>query len=167
VEPWKVTIVDTGDATMTGGRLRRVREYLDGETFCLTYGDTLSNVDVGALVNHHREQGALATVTAVQPPGRFGALALAREGMVGGFHEKPAGDGGWVNGGFFVCEPGVVDYIESDGTVWEQQPLERLAHEGKLAAYRHGGFWHPLDTLRDRMVLEEQWESGSPQWKTW
>jgi len=169
VEPWKVTIVDTGDATMTGGRLLRVREHLEDETFCLTYGDTLSNVDVGALVDFHREQGVLATVTAVQPPGRFGALAFAGEGggKVGGFHEKPAGDGGWVNGGFFVCEPGVVDYIDTDRTVWEQQPLERLAHEGKLAAYRHGGFWHPLDTLRDRMVLEEQWESGSPQWKTW
>jgi glucose-1-phosphate cytidylyltransferase len=167
-EPWKVTVVDTGDATMTGGRLLRVREHLGDETFCLAYGDTLSNVDVGALVRFHEEQGALATVTAVQPPGRFGALALGGDdARVGSFHEKPAGDGGWVNGGFFVCEPGVLDYVPSDSTVWEQEPLERLAEEGRLAAYRHAGFWHPLDTLRDRMVLEEQWESGDPQWKTW
>jgi glucose-1-phosphate cytidylyltransferase len=168
VEPWRVTIVDTGGATMTGGRIKRVGEHLGGEPFCLTYGDTLSNVDVGALLRFHREQGVLCTVTAVQPPGRFGALALdGASALVGGFHEKPAGDGGWVNGGYFVCEPGVLDYVGDDTTIWEREPMERLSADGQLAAYRHGGFWHPLDTLRDRMVLEERWEAGDAPWKTW
>lgn len=168
VEPWRVTVVDTGDATMTGGRIKRVADHIGGETFCLTYGDTLSNVDVVELVRFHREQGVLCTVTAVQPPGRFGALALEHSSpLVGGFHEKPAGDGGWVNGGFFVCEPGVLDYIDEDVTIWEREPMERLAADGQLAAYRHSGFWHPLDTLRDRMVLEERWESGEAPWRAW
>jgi glucose-1-phosphate cytidylyltransferase len=167
-EPWRVTIVDTGDATMTGGRLRRVARYLDDDTFCMTYGDTLSDVDVGALVAFHREEGVLATLTAVQPPGRFGALALGANGnRVSRFHEKPSGDGGWVNGGFFVLEPAAAGYVADDLTVWEREPLEALAAEGQLAAYRHTGFWHPMDTLRDRMVLEEHWEAGSPPWKTW
>ncbi len=168
VEPWRVTIVDTGDATMTGGRLKRVREHLEDDTFCLTYGDTVGDVDVSALVRFHRQEGVLATVTAVQPPGRFGVLALdGTEERVGGFNEKPRGDGAWVNGGFFVCEPGVLEYIDGDETVWEREPLERLADDGQLAAYRHGGYWAPMDTLRDRMVLEEQWASGRAPWKKW
>jgi glucose-1-phosphate cytidylyltransferase len=168
VEPWRVTIVDTGGATMTGGRIKRVADHLDGGTFCLTYGDTLSNVDVGELVRFHREQGALCTVTAVQPPGRFGALAFERgSARVGGFHEKPAGDGGWVNGGFFVLEPAAIDYIGGDDTSWEREPMERLAQDGALAAYRHSGYWQNLDTLRDKMVLEDQWASGAAPWKVW
>jgi glucose-1-phosphate cytidylyltransferase len=165
-EPWKVTVVDTGEGTMTGGRLRRVREYLGDETFCLTYGDCVSNVDISREVELHRERGAAATVTAIQPPGRFGVLSLD-EDRVTSFLEKPAGDGGWVNGGFFVAEPKVVDSIEGDATVWEREPLETLAHDGSLAAFRHEGFWHPMDTLRDKMVLEELWASGSPPWKVW
>ncbi len=167
-EPWRVTIVDTGDKTMTGGRLKRVAPYLEAETFCLTYGDTVSDVDVRALIDFHRRQAALATVTAIQPPGRFGALALEHgEDRVGSFVEKPRGDGGWVNGGFFVCEPAVLSYIDGDETVWEREPMERLAREANLAAYRHTGFWHPMDTLRDRMVLEERWAALDAPWKSW
>ncbi len=167
-EPWRVTIIDTGDGTMTGGRLLRLREFLGDETFCLSYGDCVSDIDISAEVAFHRERGAAATVAAIQPPGRFGALTLVPGSTeVGHFMEKPSGDGGWVNGGFFVFEPGVLDYIEGDGTVLEQQPLERLASEGRLHAYKHQGFWHPMDTLRDRMVLEELWSSGSPPWKIW
>lgn len=167
-EPWKVTIVDTGDGTMTGGRVRRVQEYLGGETFCLTYGDCVADIDVSALIEFHRSDGCLATLTAVQPPGRFGVLSLHRgQTRVESFMEKPAGEGGWVNGGFFVVEPEVVDYIDGDATVWEREPLERLAREGMLLAYRHGGFWHPMDTLRDKMVLEELWASGRAPWKVW
>jgi glucose-1-phosphate cytidylyltransferase len=166
-EPWRVTIADTGDGTMTGGRLKRVSDHLDGETFCMTYGDCVADVDVTRLVEFHHEQRVLATLTAVQPPGRFGALTLAESGHVTSFHEKPGGDGGWVNGGFFVLEPGALDYIQGDTTVWEGEPMERLAGEGQLAAYKHSGFWQPMDSLRDKMVLEEQWSSGSPRWKTW
>ncbi len=167
-EPWKVTIVDTGDRTMTGGRLKRVAPYLNEETFCLTYGDTVSDVDVRTLVGFHRAHRTLATVTAIQPPGRFGVLALEHgDDTVGSFVEKPQGDGGWVNGGFFVCEPAVLSYIEGDETVWEREPMERLAREANLTAYRHTGFWHPMDTLRDRMVLEERWASGDAPWKSW
>jgi glucose-1-phosphate cytidylyltransferase len=165
-EPWRVTVVDTGDGTMTGGRLKRVREYIDDETFCLTYGDCVTDLDITKEIEFHRETGALATVAAIQPPGRFGVLSLDR-GRVRSFLEKPAGEGGWVNGGFFVVEPAVLDYIEGDETVWEREPLERLAHENRLAAYQHLGFWHPMDTLRDKMVLEEQWASGKPPWKVW
>ena len=165
-EPWRVTIADTGDATMTGGRIKRVAEHLDGETFCMTYGDCVSDVDLTALVAHHRAVGALATLTAVQPPGRFGALGLHGD-RVDAFHEKPEGDGGWVNGGFFVLEPEVLDYIAGEGTIWEREPMERLAHDGKLAAFRHAGFWQPMDSLRDKMILEEAWLAGSPPWKTW
>jgi glucose-1-phosphate cytidylyltransferase len=165
-EPWKVTIVDTGDQTMTGGRLKRVAPFLDDATFCLTYGDCVSDVDIGALVGHHRELGAVATLTAIQPPGRFGALEL-EENQIAQFMEKPRGDGGWVNGGFFVVEPAALEYVAGDETVWEGEPLQRLAHEGKLAAYRHDGYWQNMDTLRDRMVLEEQWASGDPPWKVW
>ncbi len=166
-ESWRVTLVDTGEATMTGGRLRRVRDHLD-ETFCLTYGDGVSDVDLTALVAFHRAEGRLATLTAVQPTGRFGALSL-REGRndVEQFHEKPAGDGAWVNGGFFVVEPEAIDEIAGDATVWEREPLRQLAHRGQLSAYRHDGFWQPMDTLQDRSVLEALWASGAAPWKTW
>ncbi|MDQ4082169.1 MAG: glucose-1-phosphate cytidylyltransferase [Actinomycetota bacterium] len=167
-EPWKVTIVDTGADTMTGGRLKRVARYVGGDTFCMTYGDCVSDVDVEDLVAAHRSSGALATVTAIQPPGRFGVLSLAEgDGTVRAFKEKPSGDGGWVNGGFFVLEPAVFDYIDGDATVWEREPLERLAGDGRLAAYRHTGYWQNMDTLRDKMALEEQWASAAPPWKTW
>jgi len=170
-EPWRVTLVDTGDETMTGGRLRRVRPYLDDETFCLTYGDGVAEIDIGRLVAFHRSCGRLATMTAVQPPGRFGAFRLdPGEDLVEHFAEKPAPDrdmGAWVNGGFFVLEPGALDYIEGDSTVWEREPLEQLARAGQLAAYRHRGFWQPMDTLRDKTVLEQAWKSGSAPWKIW
>lgn len=167
-EPWKVTLVDTGAETMTGGRLKRVRDYVAGETFCATYGDGVSNVDVRALVAHHRASGALATLTAVKPPGRFGALELDHHGgRVERFMEKPDGDGGWINGGFFVIEPEALDLIAGDETPWERAPLEGLAARGRLAAYRHDGFWHPLDTLRDKTILEGHWASGTAPWKTW
>ena len=164
-ESWKVTILDTGENTMTGGRLKRIAPYVDG-TFCMTYGDCVSDVHVGALVAYHRQEGVLATLTAIQPPGRFGALDLDGD-RVSHFMEKPMGDGGWVNGGFFVLEPEVLDFIEDDATVWEREPLQRLAREGNLAAYRHERYWQNMDTLRDKMVLEEQWASGTPAWKTW
>ena len=164
-EPWRVTLVDTGQDTMTGGRLRRVLGYLDGD-FCLTYGDGVADIDIGALLAFHRAQGTHCTVTAVQPPGRFGALAVDGE-RVRSFEEKPPGDGAWMNGGFFVCSPAVGDYIEGDATVWEQDPLQRLAAEGELVSYRHEGFWHAMDTLRDRNQLEEMWRSGQAPWKQW
>jgi glucose-1-phosphate cytidylyltransferase len=166
-EPWRVTIIDTGEETMTGGRIKRAAPYLDGETFCLTYGDCVTDLDVGDLVRTHREAGAAATLTAIQPPGRFGILTLEGDGRVTRFHEKPRGDGGWANGGFFVCEPAVLDYIEGDLSVWEREPLQRLAHEGRLTAYKHDGYWQNMDTLRDKMILEEQWASGDPPWKVW
>jgi glucose-1-phosphate cytidylyltransferase len=167
VEPWRVTLVHTGDDTMTGGRLKRIAPIVGDETFCFAYGDCVSDVDIGRLLEFHREQGVLATLTAIRPPGRFGALALGDGDRIETFREKPEGDGGWVNGGFFVLEPGVFDYIEGDGTVWERQPLERLAADGQLAAYRHAGYWQNMDSLRDKIVLEEQWASGSPKWKVW
>lgn len=168
-EPWTVTLVDTGLETLTGGRLRRVREYLGDSTFCLTYGDGVSNIDIAASVAYHRQQGALATLTAVRQPGRFGVFNLGDgESRVNNFMEKPeGGETPWINGGFFVLEPAVLDYIEGDDTVWEKGPLERLAAEGQLAAYRHSGFWQPMDTLRDRNMLEELWQTGRAPWKTW
>ena len=167
-EPWRVTIVDTGDGTMTGGRLRRLREFIEDDTFCLTYGDCVSDIDIAGEIAFHKETGAGATVAAVQPPGRFGALSLRPGGTeVEHFMEKPSGDGGWVNGGFFVFEPSVLDYVESDETILEREPLERLATDGKLQAFKHTGFWHPMDTLRDRMVLEERWASGDAPWRVW
>ncbi len=167
-EPWRVTLIDTGDATMTGGRLRRVREFLGDETFCFTYGDGVGNVDVARLIAFHREQQVLATLTAVKPPGRFGAVALEHgQHKIHSFREKPKGDGTFVNGGFFVVEPKAVDYIEGDSTSWEQEPLEQLAHAGLLAAYQHDGFWQPMDTLRDRQYLESLWASGNAPWKVW
>lgn len=165
-EPWRITLVDTGENTQTGGRLKRVAEYLDGDPFCFTYGDGVSDVDVGASVAFHRSKGTLATVCAVQPPGRFGALDIS-QGRITRFQEKPSGDGTWINGGFFVLNPDVLDYIEDDATVWERTPLEKLAHEGQLSAYAHEGFWQPMDTLRDKLKLEELWLSGSAPWKVW
>jgi len=166
VEPWRVTLVDTGDDTMTGGRLKRVRSYLGAEDFCLTYGDGVGNVNIPELIAHHRKQGLLATVTAVQPPGRFGSLNIA-QGKVTGFVEKPHGDGGWINGGFFVLSPKVIDYIEGDQTFWEREPMEKLARDKSLSAYTHTGFWHPMDTLRDKNYLEKFWASGKAPWKIW
>jgi len=165
-EPWRVTLVDTGTDTMTGGRLRRVAKYLGDETFCMTYGDGLSDLNVQHLLEFHRTSGLLATVTAVRPPGRFGALEL-NDARVDAFQEKPVGDGGWINGGFFVLSPAVLEYIAGDDTAWEQGPLDRLARDGQLAAYRHEGFWQPMDTLRDKRQLEELWRSGRAPWKTW
>jgi len=167
-EPWRVTLVDTGDDTMTGGRLKRARRYLEDETFFFTYGDGVADIDLTRLLAFHHEQEALATLTAVQPPGRFGAFKLGEgQTKVEHFREKPHGDGAWINGGFFVLEPEAIDYIDGDDTVWEREPMERLAGDGRLAAYRHTGFWHPMDTLRDRKVLEELWVSGDAPWKIW
>jgi len=165
-EPWRVTLVETGDATMTGGRIKRVRDYLGSDDFCLTYGDGVSNVDIQALINFHRRSGRLATLTAVQPPGRFGSLVL-EESKVLAFEEKPKGDGGWINGGFFVLSAKVLDYIDGDDTVWERGPMERLAKAGQLGAYFHHGFWQPMDTLRDKTHLEELWSGGKAPWKVW
>lgn len=165
-EPWRVTLVDTGAETMTGGRLKRVLPYVGEDTFCLTYGDGVSDVDVTALIAHHRTSGGLATVTAVQPSGRFGALEVA-DGRVSGFLEKPRGDGAWINGGFFVLEPGVGRYISGDDTVWEREPLERLARDGQLVPYYHEGFWHAMDTIRERQELEALWSSGDAPWCVW
>ncbi|MGK7888563.1 MAG: glucose-1-phosphate cytidylyltransferase [Leptolyngbyaceae cyanobacterium] len=167
-EPWKVTLVDTGEETMTGGRLKRVREHIGNETFCLTYGDGVSNVDVAQAIAFHKEQGTLATLTAVQPPGRFGAISLEKEQTkIDKFHEKPEGDGAWINGGFFVLEPDVIDYVAGDSTVWEEAPLNKLAIDGELSAFKHDGFWHPMDTLRDKRRLEDMWKQGKAPWKTW
>lgn len=165
-EPWKVTVVDTGEITMTGGRLKRVAAYLGAETFCMTYGDGVGDVDITASVAAHRAAGKKATVTAVQPPGRFGAMHLEGE-SVARFIEKPEGDGGWVNGGFFVLEPSVLDQVVGDETIWEREPLQSLAKEGQLHAFFHRGFWQPMDTLRDRNYLERLWTSGKAPWKNW
>lgn len=165
-EPWKVTLVDTGDKTMTGGRLKRVAPYLDNEPFCFTYGDGLSDVDIGSLVNFHKKHNTLATVTSVQPPGRFGALSM-KDNKIVSFEEKPQGDGSWINGGFFVLSPKVLDYIEDDTSIWERDPLQQLSKEGQLSAFLHRGFWQPMDTLRDRVQLEKLWESQSAPWKVW
>jgi glucose-1-phosphate cytidylyltransferase len=165
-EPWKVTLVDTGEATMTGGRLRRVLDYVGDEEFCFTYGDGVADVDVRKLVEFHRASGTVATVTAVQPPGRFGALESDGE-RVTGFAEKPHGDGGWINGGFFLLSPSVGDLIAGDDTVWEREPMETLAEKGELHAFAHEGYWHPMDTLRDRNTLEAEWAGGGAKWKNW
>jgi glucose-1-phosphate cytidylyltransferase len=164
-EPWRVTLVDTGTETMTGGRLRRVAEYLDDD-FCMTYGDGVADIAVDRLLAFHRDSGRLGTITAVQPAGRFGALDISGD-RVAAFVEKPQGDGGWINGGFFVLSPRVLNYIRDDATVWEQEPLARLAQEKQLAAYHHRGFWHAMDTLRDKRHLEELWQAGRAPWKIW
>jgi glucose-1-phosphate cytidylyltransferase len=164
-EPWRVTVVDTGDETMTGGRIKRIGEYVaKDDSFCLTYGDGLSDVDIGALIAFHRSHGRLATLTAAQPPGRFGALHLEGS-VVKTFLEKPQGDGAWINGGFFVLSPKILDYIEGDETIWERKPMERLAADDQLRAYFHQGFWQPMDTLRDRVYLESLWDGGKAPWK--
>jgi glucose-1-phosphate cytidylyltransferase len=166
-EPWRVTLVDTGETTMTGGRLKRVAEYVKNEEFfCFTYGDGVADVNVGDLIAFHKSHGKLATVTAVQPPGRYGALSI--EGTsVGGFIEKPLGDGGWINGGYFVLSPRCLDFIRGDETPWESEPLGRLAAEGHLEAYLHKGFWQPMDTLREKNQLEHLWDAGKAPWKIW
>ena len=165
-EPWRITLVDTGIETQTGGRLKRVADYLDDEAFCFTYGDGVSDIDIRAELEFHRSANTLATMCAVQPPGRFGALDI-QGSRITRFEEKPSGDGSWINGGFFVLERKVLDYIEGDDTIWEREPLERLAREGQLSAYSHHGFWQPMDTLRDRLKLEELWQSGAAPWKVW
>jgi glucose-1-phosphate cytidylyltransferase len=166
-EPWRVTLVDTGAETLTGGRLKRVRSYLSpDEPFCFTYGDGVSDVDIGALIQFHHRHGRLATLTAIQPPGRFGVLNLQGD-TIQGFMEKPQGDGAWINGGFFVLHPDAIDRIEGDMTTWEKEPMEQLAAQGEMQAFIHKGFWQPMDTLRDRNLLEELWKSGRAPWKQW
>ena len=166
-EPWKVTLIDTGEQTMTGGRLKRVKQYVeDEESFCMTYGDGVSNIDIAALIKFHQEQGLLATLTAVYPPGRFGALDI-RDHKVNTFREKPKGDGGMINGGFFVLSPKIFSLLKDDTTVWEQEPLEALANQKQIAAYEHHDFWQPMDTLRDKNYLEELWAGGKAPWKNW
>ena len=167
-EDWRVTLVDTGADSMTGGRLKRVQPYLDDETFFFTYGDGVGNVDITAALAQHREQGTMATLTAAQPPGRFGAFTLsADQTRIGSFQEKPEGDGAWVNAGYFVLEPGVIDYIEGDHTVWEAEPLQGLAHDQQLGAFKHDGFWQPMDTLRDKNYLQGLWDNNKADWKVW
>jgi glucose-1-phosphate cytidylyltransferase len=167
-EPWRVTLVDTGEKTMTGGRIKRVAEFIGEETFCMTYGDGVADINVNELIAFHKAQKSLVTLTAVQPPGRFGAFSLeSQESRILSFKEKPRGDGAWINGGFFVLEPEVLDYIKDDSTVWEEEPMVRLAHDGKLSAYRHYGFWQSMDTLRDKTVLEGLWQSECPPWRVW
>ncbi len=167
-EPWRVTLIDTGEETMTGGRLKRVKDYIGNETFCLTYGDGVSNLNIRQLIDYHKEQKTLATLTAVQPPGRFGAISLTQgQNKIFSFREKTKGDSAWINGGFFILEPGVMDYISDDTTVLEQEPLKNLAHEGMLSAYKYNGFWQSMDTLRDKMYLEELWNSCKAPWKVW
>ena len=165
-EPWRVTLVETGEETQTGGRLKRVARYLGDEDFCFTYGDGVGDVNIRELVAFHKEQKAKATLTAVQPPGRFGALNLDGR-LVTSFQEKPKGDGGWINGGFFVLSPSVIDYIRDDATVWEREPMEGLARDRKLSAYFHRGFWQPMDTLREKQQLEAAWATGKAPWKVW
>lgn len=164
-EPWRVTIVDTGDSTMTGGRIKRIKDYVDG-TFCCTYGDGVGDVNIKALIAQHQASGLKATLTGTLPPGRFGALELDSTKVLS-FQEKPHGDGSWINGGFFVLEPSVFELIENDATIWERQPLEALASQGQLGIYRHDGFWRPMDTLRDKQELESLWDAGKAPWKTW
>lgn len=164
-EPWRVTLIDTGQDTMTGGRLKRVREHVGNETFCFTYGDGVTDLDIGRVVEFHRRHGKAATVTAIQPPGRYGALSIDRN-EVRSFQEKPAGDGAWINGGFFVLEPSVFDYIDGDHSSWESQPLQKLVDDGQLMSFQHLGFWQAMDTLREKNHLEELWNT-SPPWKVW
>jgi glucose-1-phosphate cytidylyltransferase len=165
-EPWNITLVDTGEHTLTGGRLRRIRRFVENDDFCMTYGDGVADIDIGALLAFHHEEGCLATVTAVRPPGRFGRLDLQGKRATG-FQEKPRGDGDWINGGFFVLSPAALDSIDGDDILWEKEPLQHLAASGQLAAFRHDGFWQPMDTLRDRNLLEELWTTGHAPWKIW
>ena len=166
-EPWTITLVDTGNESMTGGRIKRIRSHVGNETFMLTYGDGVSNVNISELVKYHQEKGKLCTVTSVQPSGRFGAININDDNTVHSFMEKPKGDGAWINGGFFVCEPDVFDYIEGDSTIWEREPMEKIAQDGQMVAFEHNGFWKPMDTLRDKHELEEDWTQNKAKWKTW
>lgn len=167
-EPWRITLVDTGENTMTGGRLKRVRDYLrDEELFCFTYGDGVGDINITKLIGLHKKQGVEATMTAVRPPGRFGTLKITDKNNVASFEEKPVGDGGWINGGFFVLSPKVIDRIKSDNTSWEDEPLESLANDGQLSAYKHNGFWQPMDTLREKNLLEDLWNTEKAPWKIW
>jgi len=166
-EPWTITLVDTGNESMTGGRIKRIKPHVGNETFMLTYGDGVSNVNIAELVTYHKEKGKLCTVTSVQPSGRFGAINLNDDNSVHSFMEKPKGDGAWINGGFFVCEPGVFDFIEGDSTIWEREPMEEIAKAGEMVAFNHEGFWKPMDTLRDKQELEEDWSQHKAKWKTW
>lgn len=165
-EPWKITLVDTGLETMTGGRIKKIKDYVKNETFCFTYGDGLSNVNLKDLIKFHHRKKTLATVTAVQPTGRYGTLSMQKD-KVFDFAEKPAGDGNWINGGYFVLEPGVFDYIKDDSTIWEREPLEKMSKRGQLSAYKHRGFWYSVDTLRDKKHVESLWNSGKAPWKIW
>lgn len=166
-EPWEITLVDTGENSMTGGRLKRVKKYLNNDTFLFTYGDGLADISIKDLIKHHKDQKKLATISAVQPPGRYGSLKIDEEYKVSGFQEKPLGDGGWINGGFFALEPQVIDQIEGDCTIWEEAPLNQLAQDGQLNAYFHRGFWRPMDTLRDKMYLNDLWDKSKAPWRIW
>ncbi len=166
-EPWNITLVDTGNDSMTGGRIKRIQAHTDGKPFLLTYGDGVGNIDLHALVEYHRQSDKYCTVTSVQPSGRFGALEMNAKNEVLSFLEKPKGDGSWINGGYFVCEPEIFDYIENDHTVWEKEPMERIATDGKMQAYKHDGFWRPMDTLKDKHDLNDMWDRGHAAWKTW
>ncbi|MBX9780736.1 MAG: glucose-1-phosphate cytidylyltransferase [Chitinophagaceae bacterium] len=166
-EPWKITLVDTGKETMTGGRIKRIQPHIGDSPFLLTYGDGIGDININELVAFHKANGKLLTVTAVQPSGRFGALNIDNNNAVISFLEKPKGDGAWINGGFFVCEPAVFNYIDSDLTLWEREPMERIAEDNQMAAFRHSGFWKPMDTLRDKIELEAEWNSGNAPWKIW
>ncbi|MBR09128.1 MAG: glucose-1-phosphate cytidylyltransferase [Rickettsiales bacterium] len=166
-EPWKVSLIDTGINSMTGGRIKRVKDYIGNEPFLLTYGDGVGDVNINSLVNFHKDHGKLMTVTSVQPSGRFGALNINSEMEVESFMEKPKGDGAWINGGFFVCQPEVIEYIEADDSIWERDPMEQIAKDGQMKAFKHEGFWKPMDTLRDKQELEKLWESGAAPWKLW
>ena len=167
VEPWKVTLVDTGENSMTGGRLKRVKKYLNEDPFCFTYGDGLSNININSLIDFHNSHNKLCTVSAVQPPGRFGSLKFKEANLVESFQEKPQGDGGWINGGFFVINPKAIDIIEGDSTIWEQEPLNNLAAQGELMAFKHYSFWQAMDTLRDKNYLEKLWSEEKAPWKVW
>jgi glucose-1-phosphate cytidylyltransferase len=168
IEPWTITLIDTGEETMTGGRLKRVYDYIkDEEAFCFTYGDGVSDIDISKLINYHKSHGKLATLTAVRPPGRFGALKLTKDSFVSQFQEKPNGDGSWINGGYFVLSPKVVKDISGDQTIWEDQPLKNIAANGQLVAYKHEGFWQPMDTLREKNLLNALWDNNKASWKVW
>jgi len=167
VEPWRITLVDTGNESMTGGRIKRVQHHVGNETFMLTYGDGVSNVNIANLIEAHQKNKRMVTVTTVQPSGKFGALTLSSDNVVQSFLEKPKGDGAWINAGFFVCEPDVFDFIDDDNTIWEREPLERIAKKNQMDAFKHDGFWKPMDTLRDKLDLEEEWATGKARWKNW
>lgn len=166
-EPWKITLIDTGNDSMTGGRIKRIEKHIGNETFLLTYGDGVGDVNIEELVKYHQSHGRMLTVTAVQPSGRFGALNIDQDQTVSSFLEKPKGDGSWINGGFFVCEPGVFKYIKGDKSVWEREPMEQIAKDDEMVAFKHTGFWKPMDTLRDKLELESEWNSGKAPWKLW